>query len=1134
VSSNERSDIWGVELIAGEIATAFVRIRPSLVGFKGAATEGIKASLAETQTAVNTTARANVAATNSEVSANKALALSYEEVRAVAQLNVDAVAQGVSANRALAASYAEIGAAAAAGSVEAIAALKLETEAATGAAATVQEAAAANVAAAAREIAANREIAASYLMLSTDASLSADARIAAAALAARAAETNAAATASAAGRGVSGGAAGAVGKAAIPVIAGFLGIHFVKELANQAAEVQKSQEVVRSEFGKSAEIVEGFANKSAAALGITDDAALATAAKLGIVFDNLGIGQKTAATMTVGLEKLAGSLAAVRGIDPSVPLKALSLAMLGNVRSLKQLGISIDPVTVKYVAFKLGLIDSVKSALTPAARAQAIYAISTQNLAKFQALAAAHADDLATRQRKLSAEFDDAKDKLGKDLLPAFSGFVGIMSKLIGGFLALPVAAKAAIGGIVGIGVVAGAVALLVAGVIGPLVAIPVALVAVGLAFNEAYRHSEKFRDAVHAIGGFITGTVVPAFKKLATDVTPSIKAIGAGFADLGRSIVAATQQILRIWGFFGEQIKSILKGHLQATLSIIVDVFRIIAGYFSLFSDLIHGRWREVWGDLKKIAGAELHIVLTVIKTVANDIKQVFVGMWHAIEFVFLSGLKKIADLLAQIPTKVTIFGKTIGGTNPFKGWSDGLQSAIDGIGSNAVTDAINKQKKAISDGINAHDPATASRAQAQGKVVGEGIVKGASDAIKGSGKTLAQEAADYNAGAAADSAAAKAQTAFTKAHDAVAKTEQQIRGLKTKLTASIVQTATDLRQSVEDAKANLSGIGQSLASSLSTIIDQPFVIAGQKIQAAQNKITLEFDRKSQALQAQAAAIQRQQSQIAFEGDKLNLHNLSRSVVFSGGGTLSDDPTKGLAQLKKLAASLHGTGREGIEAFILQFKSAALQVKGDKIGLKQSALDAKRGALETALRLKSELLAVEQDTANKLKTKIAQQIADLTDAFNRHVITYARFKKGIHDIVAQGGPAMKQAGKTLGTAFANQYVQQVNDILTQAGLIAAAPNVAGTTGQDHKVVNPNTALHADQAASTKIRVQIAQKNLALQQQHVKEAKKLVALAQAQAAKDKHPKSKDKNPGRQSIESNALAGTTAGYLGRHH
>jgi hypothetical protein len=195
--------------------------------------------------------------------------------------------------------------------------------------------------------------------------------------------------------------------------------NFGKEIVGDAAQVQKSVETIRAEFGGAAQSVLDFSDKGATALGISAQVADATSARFGILFNNLGIGRGKAAEMTVGFEKLTGALSSIRGADPSEVMNKIVLAAAGNTRGLKQLGIAIDQNQIKQEAFKLGIISSTKEALTPASKAQAIYALATSHLGQYLDQAKAHSGDLANVQRRLSAEWSNAKDTLGALLLPA-------------------------------------------------------------------------------------------------------------------------------------------------------------------------------------------------------------------------------------------------------------------------------------------------------------------------------------------------------------------------------------------------------------------------------------------------------------------------------------------------------------------------------------------------------------------------------------------------------------------------------------------------------------------------------------------------------------------------------------------
>lgn len=207
----------------------------------------------------------------------------------------------------------------------------------------------------------------------------------------------------------------------LALLAGGVGaFDLAKHAIEDAASVQKSMEVISAEFGKGGEAVKQFSETTAVGLGIAPSLAASTAAQFGLLFHNLGIGKGAASEMTINLEKLAGSISEIRGIDPSTVLGQLPRAMLGNLRSLKALGFAFSNTQIQAAAFETEGIK-VTATLTPAQKAIAIYSLVTQNLGEYQKQAAAHSGDLVNVQRRLSAEWDKAKTSLGTALLPAIT-----------------------------------------------------------------------------------------------------------------------------------------------------------------------------------------------------------------------------------------------------------------------------------------------------------------------------------------------------------------------------------------------------------------------------------------------------------------------------------------------------------------------------------------------------------------------------------------------------------------------------------------------------------------------------------------------------------------------------------------
>lgn len=437
----------------GLIDTVYIRIRPLIAGFAEETTAGIRGALTDVDAQIAASSKAQLAGSAREVEANKAVADSYLKVAdaatvqadvakkaademaatiaTVAKTNVAASVQQLDANAALAQSYLAIATTADTGSTEQIAAIRAATAAASESSLSFKDRAEIIVASTEQEITAQRELAIAIKEVA-DAAEAGSAKEIAAQKAYRDASLGTSAETAAAGDVAGASFVGGMKKhflnAGTILGVGFgaaVGVDLIKHVVADAGQVQKSAEVIRSAFGPaSKQVFVGFRDSVAANLGISAQLADATSARFGIFFHNVGIAGPEAAKMTVGFEKLAGSLSMVRGVDPSTTLQNIVLAAEGNTRGLKQLGIALSTTQEEAYAALHGISASATTALTPAQKAEAIFGLATQKLGYDMQQAQKHSGDLTSVTFKLKAELSNAEDALGKALLPTVKKYV--------------------------------------------------------------------------------------------------------------------------------------------------------------------------------------------------------------------------------------------------------------------------------------------------------------------------------------------------------------------------------------------------------------------------------------------------------------------------------------------------------------------------------------------------------------------------------------------------------------------------------------------------------------------------------------------------------------------------------------
>lgn len=229
-------------------------------------------------------------------------------------------------------------------------------------------------------------------------------------------------------RGKFGSLVGGVAKGGV-LIAGALagataavgGLSF--KLANEASDLNESMSKVGVVFGDWAEDVIHFSEGSAAAFGMSQQAALEAAGTYGNLFDAMGIGKEKTTEMSTGLVQLAGDLASFNNMDPTEVLDALRSGLTGETEPLKRLGVNINQARLEAKALEMGLWDG-ETAISAAAKAQATYALVLEDTANAQGDFARTSDGMANQQRILGATFEDVMAKLGQAAIPIFEAIL--------------------------------------------------------------------------------------------------------------------------------------------------------------------------------------------------------------------------------------------------------------------------------------------------------------------------------------------------------------------------------------------------------------------------------------------------------------------------------------------------------------------------------------------------------------------------------------------------------------------------------------------------------------------------------------------------------------------------------------
>jgi hypothetical protein len=215
------------------------------------------------------------------------------------------------------------------------------------------------------------------------------------------------------------GVGGAVVKGALAAAAaGIVGVSAaLATTIGPASDLNETLSKNKVVFGQYSFLMQDWGENAAKTMGMSENAALGAAATYGNLFKSMGMADNQSFKMSQSLVGLAGDLASFNNLDPSEVLDKLRAGLTGEAEPLKTLGVNISAAMIEQKAMTLGL-KKFGQELSPAAKAQASYALIMEQTTTAQGDFARTSGGLANQQRIMAATFEDVKAKIGTALLP--------------------------------------------------------------------------------------------------------------------------------------------------------------------------------------------------------------------------------------------------------------------------------------------------------------------------------------------------------------------------------------------------------------------------------------------------------------------------------------------------------------------------------------------------------------------------------------------------------------------------------------------------------------------------------------------------------------------------------------------
>ena len=136
---------------------------------------------------------------------------------------------------------------------------------------------------------------------------------------------------------------------------GEMAIDFGNKVIDSYGELEQNLGGSEAVFGEYAETIQKTSESAYKSLGTTQSEYLATANKMGALFQGSGIEVERSMELTTQAIQRAADVASVMGVDTSAALEAVTGAAKGNYSMMDNLGVKMDATTLKAYALSQGM-----------------------------------------------------------------------------------------------------------------------------------------------------------------------------------------------------------------------------------------------------------------------------------------------------------------------------------------------------------------------------------------------------------------------------------------------------------------------------------------------------------------------------------------------------------------------------------------------------------------------------------------------------------------------------------------------------------------------------------------------------------------------------------------------------------
>lgn len=468
-----------------------------------------------------------------------------------------------------------------------------------------------------------------------------------------------------------------------------------KRAADQASDLQESQNAVNVVFGKGAKIVSDFAKVADTQAGLSMKDLNSLVTPVGASLRNYGFSAQDAATESVNLAKRAADMASIFNTSVPEALEAIQAGLRGEADPLERFGVGLNAAAVEAKALSMGLgkttvdmglvkdaqtrvtlaqdrysealakhgkgskeattaslaVNSAQRALAKSlkggktelsdnAKMQARLALIMDQTSRYQGDFVRTSDQAANAQRVNKAQAENLEATMGKGLLPVMQLYQSVLGRILGFMASHTTATKVAVGSVAALA----AAVILINGVMK----VSAAYTAASTAATTVWAAVQK-RAAVAA-----TIASIAQWRLNAAILANPLVAIVAGIMLLVAALVLAYRR--------SETFRNIV----NATWSAIKTAASAFIGWFTgalprAFNAVLNwlrGNWRTI---VTIISGPFAPLV--ALATNAFGIRDKFLGAMNAVKGAASTAVSAVVGFFRALPGRVASGLSSLGG---------------------------------------------------------------------------------------------------------------------------------------------------------------------------------------------------------------------------------------------------------------------------------------------------------------------------------------------------------------------------------------------------------------------------------------------------------------------------------------